>query len=216
MQIPASPQEIIFEQIVTSLMDSDYAVVDDFLPQNACAALLQSLIDKHDQGQFKKAGIGRGGDFQHNESIRADEILWMDKQKFDDEIQQFIDQLEALIEYCNRNCYTGIRDYEAHFAVYPSGAYYKRHLDQFKGTDSRRYTFIFYLNFGWVPAHGGMLRMYIPENQSETMVDIAPIAGRFVCFRSANIPHEVLKTFHPRYSITGWWLDQEKPLSFLR
>jgi SM-20-related protein len=42
---------------------------------------------------------------------------------------------------------------------------------------------------------------------NETL-DVLPQAGRLVCFRSEQIEHEVLPATRPRFSITGWILDQ--------
>jgi SM-20-related protein len=209
------PSLRLFEDCVASLMDRDYCVADDFLDAADSRRLLEQLLEMHGQGRFKKAGIGRGGDFQRNATIRGDEILWVEKQGDGGALAQFLDKMEAMIAYFNRHCFTGIRDYEAHFAVYPPGTYYHRHLDQFKANDHRRFSFILYLNADWEPAHGGELRIYLPDAEGETSMDIAPVAGRVVCFRSATVPHEVLTTHVPRYSITGWWLDRDKALGFL-
>jgi Rps23 Pro-64 3,4-dihydroxylase Tpa1-like proline 4-hydroxylase len=96
------------------------------------------------------------------------------------------------------------------------GAYYHRHLDQFRGNGNRHlHLHPVYLNVGWKPNDGGILRLYIPENGQESIVDVTPTAGKLVCFKSDAIPHEVLATNAMRYSITGWWLAREKQLSFL-
>lgn len=210
-----SASDAIFEPIVATLMAQDYCIADDFIDAGTCRYLLDFLQKRQTEGQFKKAGIGRGNDFMTHAGIRGDEILWVEKGGEDNGLDRFLDKLEALIAYCNRSSYAGIRDYEAHFAVYPPGAYYHRHLDQFRGNDNRRFTFILYMNFDWQPSHGGLLRMYLPAEDGETILDVAPTAGRLVCFRSAAIPHEVLPTTETRYSITGWWLEREKELSFL-
>jgi SM-20-related protein len=209
------PFSRLFEPMVASLVEQDYCVADDFLDRGECKRLLERLLEMHAQGQFKKAGIGRGGDFQRNAGIRGDEILWVEKSEESTALAEFLNKMEAMIAYFNRHCFTGIRDYEAHFALYPPGTYYHRHLDQFKGNDHRKFSFILYLNADWEPEHGGELRLYLPKEEGEVSVDIAPVAGRVVCFRSSTVPHEVLTTYVPRYSVTGWWLDRKKDLSFL-
>lgn len=206
-----------FEAAASSLMEQDYCILDGFLPEPSCELLLRSLRDKHQSGEFKKAGIGKGAEFHQNVGIRGDEIFWLEREGAASGVAAFMDKMEAMIAYFNRTCYTGIRDYEAHFAMYPPGAYYSRHLDQFRHNDNRRFTFILYLNFGWKPADGGTLKMFLPDrNGEEKVVEVDPIAGRLVCFRSAAIPHEVTMTHKTRYSVTGWWLSLEKGISFLR
>ncbi|MDQ2656958.1 MAG: 2OG-Fe(II) oxygenase, partial [Bacteroidota bacterium] len=39
-------------------------------------------------------------------------------------------------------------------------------------------------------------------------LDILPVLGRMVCFRSDQLEHEVLPATRPRLSLTGWLLDQ--------
>ena len=83
--------------------------------------------------------------------------------------------------------------------VYPPGAFYKKHLDQFNRDDHRKLSIICYLNNDWLPEYGGQLRMWI----SGKPIDVLPTAGRLVCFRSDMTEHEVLPATHPRLSITG-------------
>ena len=87
-----------------------------------------------------------------------------------------------------------------HFALYPPGAFYKRHLDAFKERNARKISLILYLNQDWQVTDGGQLRMYLPEQR----LDISPLGGRLVCFRSELIEHEVLPAKRDRLSITGW------------
>jgi SM-20-related protein len=205
-----------FEQLADAVFDRGYGILDDFLAPVTCENLLQELVELRNDGHLQRAGIGRGAGFQHNEAIRGDEIMWIEQGAAQTHAAQFLTQLEALIQYFNRSGFAGIRDYEAHFAAYPPGTFYKRHLDQFKDKGSRRFTFIFYLNKDWLQGDGGELRIYLHDEGMETSLDIAPIAGRLVCFRSEMFEHEVLPTQIMRYSITGWWLDRPKDLAFLK
>ena len=50
---------------------------------------------------------------------------------------------------------------------------------------------------------------------AEAVLDVAPIAGRLVCFRADVMEHEVLTAHKTRYSLTGWMLNQYKELKFL-
>src|SRR5688572_8036840 len=132
------PEEIArqeFEPMVVALMAQDYCIADHFLDPAQSTRLLERLMEMLAHGQFKKAGFGRGGDFQRNAGIRGDEIRWLEKTDSYPEVTEFLEKLEAMIAYFNRNCFTGIRDYEAHFAVYPPDTYYHRHVDQFSGND---------------------------------------------------------------------------------
>ena len=57
----------------------------------------------------------------------------------------------------------------------------------------------------WTEEHGGQLRIYTEDDQS---LDVLPLAGRVVCFRSDVLEHEVLPAKRERLSLTGWILDR--------
>jgi SM-20-related protein len=190
-----------FEIIADGLADKGYAVVDNFVSPPAIQDVLS--LDLFREEHLKKAGIGKENK-QINEGIRGDFIKWIDKTDAPDAIKAYTDTLNALREFLNQSLYLSLKDYEVHLAMYPAGSFYKRHLDQFKSDDHRKLSVILYLNQDWSESMGGQLRMYLEQ---ET-VDLLPLAGRLVCFRSDRIEHEVLPATRTRMSITGWMLDQ--------
>ncbi len=97
----------------------------------------------------------------------------------------------------------GLFEYEAHFAQYEVGDFYKKHLDAFRGNESRKLTTVFYMNEDWRDANGGELKVY--DLNDQLIQTIAPIAGRLVVFLSEQFPHEVLPAHAKRYSIAGWF-----------
>ena len=201
----------IFDSIVDGLAEKGYAVADSFLSQAEVDAILATAEFKHGIDQFKKAGIGKNQGLQINEAIRGDYIHWLDKNTAAAPAKVYLDRLHELIQYINRTLFLSLKDYEVHMTIYPIGSFYKRHLDQFKKDDHRKLSVICYLNNDWTAAQGGDLRMYLP---GETL-DILPIAGRLVCFRSDQIEHEVLPATRERLSLTGWILDQVADLRHL-
>lgn len=204
-------QEEIFEQIANDLAEKGYAIVDHFLSEEEVNAILETTDFKNGIAQFQKAGIGKKQDLQINEAIRGDYIQWINRATTPAPISHYLSQLQELIYYINKTLYLSLKDYEVHQTIYPVGTFYKRHLDQFKRDDHRKLSAILYLNADWKPGHGGQLRMYLPEGP----VDFLPIAGRFICFRSDLIEHEVLPATRERMSITGWILDQLAELRHL-
>ena len=102
----------------------------------------------------------------------------------------------------NRRLFLGLEDFESHFALYPPGAFYLRHLDRFRDDDRRMVSAVVYLNQGWLPEHGGHLRMYLDGNVD---YDVLPIGGCLVVFLSGEIPHEVMPATRDRLSLTGWF-----------
>jgi len=191
-----------FESIADGLAEKGYAVVDNFLSPEEVSLILSSDDFRNSVLQFKKAGTGRGK--QVNESIRGDYIHWIDKATASAETRAYLSKLELLIQWVNQTLFLSLKDYEVHMTSYPSGSFYKRHLDQFHSDDHRKLSAICYLNPNWKESEGGQLRMYLPGGSE----DFFPLAGRFVCFRSDQIEHEVLPATRERLSITGWLLDQ--------
>lgn len=194
----------VFEAIADALAEHSYAIADQFLSQTEVRAIASLEDFQKGLKDFKKAGIGRQQDHQVNEGVRGDYIRWLDKASAAPELAVYFNRVHDLMQYLNRALFLSLKDFEIHMTVYPVGAYYKRHLDQFKEDDHRKLSIICYLNEAWEPAHGGQLRIYLPEGSE----DILPVAGRLVCFRSDLLEHEVLPARRERISLTGWMLDQ--------
>lgn len=199
-----------FEIIADGLAEQGYAVFDQFLSQHEVEDILQ-VKEFNDNRLFKKAGIGNSQSVQIQEGIRGDYIQWLDKETASPPIKIYLDKLDALTQFLNQALFLSLKDFEVHIARYPVGTFYKRHLDQFKQDDHRKLSVICYLNANWKEEHGGQLRMYLPEGP----VDIFPLAGRLVCFRSDQLEHEVLPATRERLSITGWMLDRLAELKHL-
>lgn len=201
----------VFDSIADSLAEQGFAIADQFLSQKEVEEIL--MLSQFSEGirNFKKAGIGKNQDLQINEAIRGDYIHWIDKNSPPKPVKVYLDRLQDLILYLNQALFLSLKDYEVHLTVYPVGAHYKRHLDQFQKDDHRKLSVICYLNDAWKPEHGGQLKMYLPV---ETM-ELLPVGGRLVCFRSDQIEHEVLPATRERLSLTGWILDQYGDLRHL-
>lgn len=197
----------IFEKIADGLAENGFAVADQFLSEEEVKSILNS---KEFSGieHFKKAGIGKNLNLLINESIRGDYIHWIDKISASGSIKVYLDRLTDLIHFLNRSLFLSLKDYEVHMTVYPTGTFYKRHLDQFKQDDHRKLSVICYLNHDWNKNEGGELRLYLEERS----LDFMPTAGRLICFRSDQIEHEVLPATRERLSLTGWILDQHAAL----
>ena len=201
----------VFDSVADDLAMHGYSVVDQFLSQQEVNSILALDLFRDERANFKKAGVGKNNDLQVNESVRGDYIRWLDKQTADAPLRIYLERLDELIQFLNQTLFLSLKDFEVHITIYPPGSYYKRHLDQFKKDDHRKLSVICYLNEGWMPEHGGQLRLYLEEGEK----DILPISGRLVCFQSERIEHEVLPASRKRLSITGWMLDQFSDLRHL-
>jgi SM-20-related protein len=197
--------------LVDGIALDGFSIVDDFLSPEETDSILELDEFKNSLLQFKKAGIGNSGNKQINEGIRGDYIQWIDRETAPTPLLNYLSRLKELIGAVNQGLFLSLKDCEVHLTNYPTGSYYKRHLDQFKKDDHRKLSVICYLNKDWKEEEGGQLRIYHPDGER----DVLPLAGRLVCFRSDLLEHEVLPATRPRMSLTGWMLDQYIDLKHL-
>lgn len=191
------------------LAEDDYVVVDDFLPDELYDQIMTFFSDAEKSDRLKKAGIGSSGEFQIKSSVRGDFIYWLDEER-DQELQDFFELKNELIEKLRRFCFLSLSGSEFHIAKYPEGSHYDRHLDQFNERSNRQITVLIYLNKNWKKGDGGELVIY----QDEKEILVEPVAKRLLLFKSDVIEHEVLKTNVPRYSLTGWLLHQPESVGY--
>ena len=195
----------LFEPIIDGILANGYGVADFFLTQNEVTVLANHLRDRRDAGQFRAAGIGNQ-QVAVQSAIRGDEIMWVDEAAATADESAFLQRIGEFVQFINQTCYLGLREYEFHYALYPPGTFYKRHLDQFRSDSRRKLSVICYLNPNWQETDGGQLALYLPEEtgKAERQIIIQPIGGRLVCFESGRLEHEVLPATRERLSLTGW------------
>ena len=190
-----------FEQLIDGILNKGYGICDNFIELSFANELKNLLLKKFTEGSFKKASIGKGSNNQQNQEIRNDSILWIDADSSDLPEKKILVLLDEFMNYLNRTCYTGLSNFEIHYACYPTGSFYKKHLDSFHLDTSRFYSFILYLNEDWNDENGGQLKIYPKDAEP---IEILPLSCRAVCFPSQSLLHEVLPAKQPRMSITGW------------
>lgn len=201
MKPQSPPPEPRYDELADALAEKGYCILPDLFPP-ALIASLRERVMRLDDAAFQQAGIGRELDFQLNTQVRRDEIRWLDQTHPVD--AAYLAQMSELRLAINRRLFLGLFDYEAHYAHYPPGAFYKRHVDAFHGESNRVLTTVLYLNPDWVAHDGGQLLIYDPEDTSIIEL-VSPQLGLFVCFLSEDFPHEVVKSARDRYSIAGWF-----------
>jgi len=193
------------DRICTAIADDGCAVEADFLPHATVAALANEARTRDAAGEFHAAGIGRGTERVQRSDVRGDRILWLDEVSATPVQQPLWQALDALRAALNEKLLLGLFSFEAHYALYPPGAFYRRHRDQFRGgaasSDDRVISCAIYLIKDWTPADGGALRIY----DDELVRDVLPIAGTMVCFLSDRFEHEVLPATRERLALTGWF-----------
>jgi SM-20-related protein len=190
------------EQIVAALADPGWCTLPDYLSASETAALRNECLTALAAGTFHCAGVGKDAATIRPE-IRGDLICWVDETNSGPALQTVLDKLEALRLALNQALFLGLFDVELHFAAYPPGAGYRRHLDRFQDDDRRMLTVILYLNENWSSEDGGQLKFW-PDEQAPPL-EIQPAGGTLVAFLSDRFWHEVLPTNSSRLSLTSWF-----------
>jgi SM-20-related protein len=192
------------EPLINGLAENGWAVSDDIIDAHLRAQLFHAAESLWQQGHFHEATIGKGLTQTRNTLIRGDAICWLDHALGHTDINTFLDWADTLRSTLNRELFLGLNNAEFHFARYPSGHGYKKHMDQHAGAPERRISLVLYLTPQWVPANKGELLLFNPQAPNEIAQRIAPLPGRLVVFRSDLIPHEVATCAATRWSLTGW------------
>jgi SM-20-related protein len=191
--------------ISEALSAAGISVADGYLDLARVRALHDCLCERRNRGDFRAARIGRGKTLQQNLNVRGDEICWLEEPLLTAERELLLD-LEQLRLQLNRELYLGLFELELHYAWYPPGRGYARHVDQSSGSSARRLSLILYLNEGWPSEAGGELELYDAQGGCRR---IEPLAGRLVCFLTEGREHAVLAAHQDRFSVTGWFRGRE-------
>jgi len=190
-----------FEAILAGIRERGFGIADNVISHKTVVRLRACADLRAIRGEFNPASIGAGSTRQQRTDIRGDLTCWLNEPLYPAEAEAR-DLLEQTRLGLNRELILGLFDVEMHYALYPPGAAYARHVDQPAGSDERRLTFALYLNLDWIASAGGELRLY---DAGEAIADIEPRGGRLVCFLTAGREHEVLPAKRARMALTGWF-----------
>ena len=188
------------DPLLDGLAEQGWAIATNALPADLTLELAQECRARANQGALQPAGVGRGSAHGVQEGVRGDHIQWLEPGQCAAG-DRYLGMLDDLRGQLNQALYLGLEDYEGHFALYPPGTFYQKHLDRFRDDDRRAVSAVFYLNSDWLPEQGGALRLYLAAGRE---LDVLPEAGTLVLFLSADLPHEVLPATRERLSLTGW------------
>jgi len=192
--------------VVAGIADEGLAVVRGFLPARAISGLRAEGLRRDGAGQLVPAGMGRGDARIVRGDVRGDRIGWLDETDPAPAERGLFAALEALRAAVNRELSLGLWHYEGHYALYPPGARYARHVDRFLDDDARVLSLVLYLNAGWRAGDGGALRLYVSGGPRYVL----PEGGTLVAFLAARLEHEVLPATRPRLAITGWFRRRDR------
>ncbi len=193
------------------------------------AALRLEAEALEEAGETHMGRVGRAQNETKALSIRKTHIAWLDGASAAQ--QRFMEGADALRIAMNRRLFLGLFEFEAHFAVYPPGGFYARHMDAFtlptasagafagrRAQRARVVSMVAYLNRDWASADGGQLAVWEHAPMDEhgrpdmsRLDDVPPVAelepegGGLVLMLSEVIPHEVRRSLATRYAIPGWF-----------
>jgi SM-20-related protein len=162
---------------VDALSDQNFVVVENFISNDLYQTVKDHFLFK--LPSFSQAGIGALDQNTINKKIRGDATYWLTRNK-DTNLQPFWELVDELLFVFNKFCYLSLKGYEFHFAKYPPGGHYDKHIDQFQDRNNRMISVVIYLNDEWQQGDGGELEIF---NRDQS-VKIEPRAGRCVLFKS--------------------------------
>ncbi len=177
------------------------SIRDQFVSAGEILELRECARKRAARGDFAPARVGGPGAARRIDHIRGDFTCWLSEPLLAPE-RLLMQRMEELRLQLNRDAFLGLFELELHYARYPAGAAYSRHVDHPPGNSQRKLSLVLYLNPGWQSADGGVLRIH---DTDDGFIDVEPVAGRLVCFLTAGREHEVLQARAERLSISGWF-----------
>ena len=187
--------------VAADLGAAGISIQEGFISTAQAGDLRTCASSREARGDFAAARIGGVGSAQRLEAVRGDFTCWLQEPLMPPE-SSLLQHLEVLRQELNRDAFLGLFDLELHYAKYPPGAAYARHIDQPRGTAIRKLSVVLYLNSEWQSGDGGALRIH---RGAGNFIDVEPLEGRLVCFLTADREHEVLMARRERLSISGWF-----------
>lgn len=202
MDDQAIQEQYQFEALIQGLVDEEYGCCNDFIQPSTIIGLMDNIQRLSDSEKMQSSGFGNKLDFQKDQSFRGDQINWIEEKSTNPFEMIYLKKIAHFIMYLNKTCFTSINSFESHYSTYEKSRVYKRHLDQFKNENGRKFSIVLYLNQDWKEEDGGLLSMY-PKMGKQ--INLSPLGGRLVLFRSDEMEHEVHASFtRSRNSIAGW------------
>ncbi|HHJ81410.1 MAG TPA: 2OG-Fe(II) oxygenase [Candidatus Tenderia electrophaga] len=200
MKNPETIRQNKQQKLIDELVEQRISITPNFFDADLIASLHQELVDLEKQDQLRAAHIGKHQQRSHIRDIRGDAIHWINGET--EAQKRFLAEMSQLQDALNQQLFLGLTELESHYAYYPPGMGYQKHLDSFQNNNLRRITIVVYLNPDWQAEDGGELLTY---NTDEITNRVLPLGGTLVCFVSEEIPHQVAITKRERFSIAGWF-----------
>src|SRR5690554_4785764 len=118
--------------IADLLAEQGWAVAESGLAPEVLDQLERNCRALWQDEALRPAAVGRAGERQVVPEIRGDHIRWLDDCPPCAAQDAYVEAMARLRLTLNRTLLLGLDNYETHYALYPLGAGYSRHLDRFK------------------------------------------------------------------------------------
>lgn len=191
--------------VAEAIAQEGRAVLPDFVESGLVAELRAECRRFSVEGALHAAAVGSGAGRQRRSDIRTDEIRWLEEADATPAQRSCLARFEALRLALNRELHLGLFEFECHFSRYAAGAFYRKHLDRFRGDGRRRLSCVLYLNENWARRDGGELRLHLDAAAPGRFEDVLPVGGTLALFLSERFAHEVLPAKRARLSLAGWF-----------
>jgi SM-20-related protein len=198
--------ESLFSECVEHLLAKGWWYSDELFSKEMIVGLYQDAARLNSDGMFRPAKIGRSFNKMRAATVRTDHIYWIEDWEDGSSRSEYKAFLDDLRIYLNRSLMTAAQRFEGHYSIYSKGSYYKKHLDQNRNQKRRQFSCILYLT-DWNKNSGGELVIYNRSDRTQLERKLEPKKGRFVCFVSSEIFHEVLPSLYQRFALSGWMRD---------
>jgi SM-20-related protein len=149
------------------------------------------------RSRLRPAGMGAGA-ARHVETLRGDSLAWLDNEDAPLAYARLLEQIRVTMA---QQAWMHLGSHETQVARFPPGTRYVRHRDAFRGSPTRRLSFVLYLDADWVPEDGGDLVAHEPGGSR----NILPRLDRGVFFLADHLEHEVLPAQRERWAVTTWF-----------
>lgn len=188
-----------------ALSERGYAVLPGAMPEGGWRRLRAEAEHLLADNAFSAARIGRGDGVRNESGIRGGSVCWLNTSMPAGEA--FMCWMDGLRVSLNRDLFLGLETFEAHYAHYPTGAFYGTHFDRHLHSNARVVSAVIYLNSYWPADAGGELVIY--DAHDAPRLSLAPEGGTLVLFMSDDTPHEARKATRERWSIAGWFRTRQ-------
>jgi SM-20-related protein len=203
-----------FDSLYDALGARGWYSSSELVPREICENLREQLQLYRSSGVLKPAQVGQGPRQQRLSEVRGDSIKWLEPQALTPFEKPFWAWLESFKAQINSRLFLGLSSQEIHYAAYPPGAGYQKHIDVFQKDAQRVLSIVLYLNDAWKAGDGGELSIFSEDDPNHLEVKIIPEFARCAVFLSGKIYHQVEFTNRERFSVTGW-LKKPAPTAVL-